>query len=245
MGGILFYCDGSDTDIAARELVCLAQSELAIVFEGKNEVLSFLRFDEHHVLDGAKPAIGEDIAKGELVFEAAGYHFPEVVVFGLGTDPSLFARFLVGGPFRLLDELERHREGDVSYMIETGHEVDAFDVAAEGVVPVPADQLTLIGVEFFFDAVIDNEDRFLRLDRTHEGLDQLPQIGRSEIGCRKKASDLVVTNGTAEQGGQSGGCRQTERTDQVVGIEIEKLCVHDGILPPTRANSVRVKCSAA
>ena len=59
------------------------------------------------------------------------------VVFGLGADPSLFARFLVGGPFRLLDELERHREGDVSYMIETGHEVDAFD-AGENTEYAPA-----------------------------------------------------------------------------------------------------------
>jgi len=100
---------------------------------------------KNHILCGGKEGVGQDIAEGQLVEKAANHHLSKIVILGLGTDPPLLTRFLFGDPFRLFDQLQGHREGNVVDMIQAGEEVDAFDIASQGMIPMPTDQFALIG----------------------------------------------------------------------------------------------------
>jgi len=133
-------------------------------------------FEINHRFAGAVPGVGEHIPKGQLVLLALRCHFAQIRVFARGTDALLLARLFVGLSRGLFDQLESDGRRGFCPAREAGQEVDAFDAAVEAVIPVPADQFACIGVELFFDTIVEDQDGVLALEGTHQRFDHLPQV---------------------------------------------------------------------
>ena len=209
----------------------MLKSHFAVALERKDKVGLSILFEIHHRLGSAVPGVGEHIPKGQLFLLALRHHLAQRRVLARGTDALLLARLFVGLPRGLFDQLESHGQRGFCPMIEAGQEVDAFDAAVEAVIPVPADQFACIGVELFFDTVVEDQDGVLTLEGTYQRLDHLPQVGGGEIASRQEACDLVVADRSVKQGGKPGGCGHAKRAEQIVGIDIEQVFVHDEIIP--------------
>ena len=146
-----------------------------------HEVFAEGLLDKDHVLGRGEPGVVEYITKDQAIADTDAKHLPIEVIFALARLPLGTTRFLVGAPVGLLDQLEGDGQGDALTVIEGCQQIEPFDAAPHGVVPMPADQLALIGVGLGFDAVVNHQNRLFLLYRTHQGLDQKSQVGRSEI----------------------------------------------------------------
>ena len=121
-------------------------------------------------------------------------------------------------------------------MVERTEEIDAFDGAALRMVVVPGNDVVLVGVRLFGDAIIDNEHAVGLFDGADMRLDEEPEVGAGEVAAGKQALDAVVTDRPAEQGRQAGAGRGPERANQVVRVEIQKFVVgHARSLPYSRS----------
>ncbi len=65
--------------------------------------------------------------------------------------------------------------------------MDALDIAIETVIPMPAVEFAFVGVEFFLDAAINNENGIVILYFSDSGFDKFPQFCRCKITARKKS----------------------------------------------------------
>jgi hypothetical protein len=63
-------------------------------------------------------------------------------------------------------------------MIQAGHEIDPLHAPILAMVIVPANDVILVRVGLFSDAVIKDHHPILLLDLPHIRLDRLPQLGR-------------------------------------------------------------------
>jgi hypothetical protein len=119
-------------------------------------------------------------------------------------------------------------------VIEAGDKVDALDMAPVGMVVMPADDLILIRVGLFGNAVIDNHDAVFALHLADMRLDQKPSIGRGPLWPGQEALHPVVTDGSEKEGGQAGGRRLSEGARQIVAVQVKEFVVfHTPILPQT------------
>src|SRR3954452_15230907 len=75
-----------------------------------------------------------------------------------GSSFATFASFRRRPTSVFYNQLEGHRDGDISHLVKRAQEIYAFDVAPLAVVVVPADQLTLVGVGLLLYGVIDDQN---------------------------------------------------------------------------------------
>src|SRR5215212_6151896 len=85
------------------------------------------------------------------VLRARLEHSAVEFVFGLGPFPLPPGLLLVQDPLGFLNQLEGHRDAEVSHPIERAQQIYAFDVSPFAMVIVPADELALVGVGLLFD----------------------------------------------------------------------------------------------
>jgi len=148
-----------------------------------------------------------------------------VLVLADAGPPLGLARLGVGELLVLLDQGEGHGQRNIAHTVERGQEVNPFDARARGVVVVPADEFTGVGVRLVGDAVVDDQGRVLVLHPPDERLDDLPEVGRGQGLCREEARDLVMADVRLQQPRQARGGRRAERGDQVVRIQIQEWLV--------------------
>ena len=86
------------------------------------------------------------------------------------------------------------RASHLSWSIEAHNKVDALDIAIGTDILMPAVEFAFVCVEFFHDAVINNENGILILDFSDSRFDKFPQFGRCEINAWQKACDFVVAD---------------------------------------------------
>ena len=161
-----------------------------------------------------------------MVLLALRHHLAQVLILGLGAHPSGLACLLVGSPLRLLDQLESDGQGGFGSAIQAGQEVDALDIAVEAMIPMPANEGAFIGVEFFLNAVIEDQHGVLGLHLPYQRFDEMPSVGRGEVAARQEPRDPIMADRAVKQGRKAGRGGQAERTNQIVRVEIEKLFVH-------------------
>jgi hypothetical protein len=162
-----------------------------------------------------------------------------VLILADGTAASLFATLLVQVFLSLVDEGKSHRKGHLNqpdlscsclclhlHLIRGGEEVDPLDQLNFAVVVVPADQVVFVSVGLLLYAVVHTEHAAWVLHLTDHRLDQLPQVCRGELPLRQEASNLVMTDCLPQQSRQPGGRGSSERTDQVVNVQVQKYFVH-------------------
>ncbi len=129
-----------------------------------------------------------------------------MLIFADGRPPLALAR-LVGELFGLLHQGKGDGQGHLACTrlntVERGQEVDAFNRAVRAVVIVPANQFAFISVRLMDDAIVNYQNRLFGLHRSHERLDDLPQVARSESSLGQEASDLVVAQVRLQQAGQA------------------------------------------
>ena len=80
-------------------------------------------------------------------------------------------------------------------------------------VVMPTDNLILIGIRFFFDAVIENQHARRLLDFPDQRFDELPPTRRGLALRRQIARDLVMTDRMVKQLGLPGRRCITKRTE--------------------------------
>src|SRR5215210_8171736 len=125
------------------------------------------------------------------------------LILGFGTPPSPLLLLLVKDPLALLDQLEGHRNAGawregVSLgalgVVERADEVDTLDASPLGMLIVPADKLTLVGVGLLLDSVVDDQYAILAFDLTRQWLEQAPQGTGVHLLRSEEAGDLLVTH---------------------------------------------------
>ena len=101
---------------------------------------------------------------------------------------------------------------------------------------MPGDDVILIGVGLFGDAIVNNQTGVVLLDGPHMGLDQEPEVRAGEFVLGEEALDAVVTDRALQQGGEAGAGGGAEGTNQVVAVEVEQFLVfHAASLPYLRS----------
>ena len=136
------------------------------------------------------------------------------------------AGFGISVRFGLGHQIEGNRQAGRLGGIEGGQEVEAFDVALMGMIPMPTDEIVFVGVRFLLDAVIDDEYPVGVFNLPKQGLDDAPQVGTGFGWRREKAGDLIMGDFAIKQARETGGGGRAKGTDQVVGIEVEHRFVH-------------------
>lgn len=76
--------------------------------------------------------------------------------------------------------------------VQNADKVDALDRPLLGVVVMPANQLILIHVGLFRDAVVQDQNHVITFVPTDQRLDQAPDIRRVRSGQRQLTVNLVV-----------------------------------------------------
>jgi hypothetical protein len=99
-------------------------------------------------------------------------------------------------------------------VVESGQEFDPFDVALETVAPMPTDDLVLIGVRLFPNAVVKVQRSVLALNGADERFGQSPQIGTGFGLFPKQPGYLVVANLPVQQSGQTRRGRRAKGANQ-------------------------------
>src|SRR5574341_482101 len=105
-------------------------------------------------------------------------------------------------------------------MIQGTDKVDPFDVASFGMVVMPADDVVLVRVGLFGNAVIDDQHAILSLHRPHMRLHDLPQDGGGQDWPRQDTLYLVVADTAFPQISQPRSRRWPLGTDQIVTVEV-------------------------
>jgi len=97
---------------------------------------------------------------------------------------------------------------------------------------MPGDDVILIGVRLFGDAIVNDQTTIVALDGAHLGLDKEPEVGAGEGFLGQEALDAIVTDLALQQGGESGAGSRPEGANQVVAVEVQQfLVLHASNLP--------------
>ena len=91
---------------------------------------------------------------------------------------------------------------------------------------MPADEIVLVCIRFFFDAVVNNEHRMIGFDLANKRLDDAPEISAGLRSGSQETCNSIVTNLTVKQLRQTGRSCLTERADKIIGIEVQQRLVH-------------------
>ena len=129
-----------------------------------------------HVFRRGEPNIVQNVAEGNVAVDGGGDHSSGDVVLVAGTLPFVLACFRVGDKFCLLNEVEVNGEGDTLAEIETGQQVDTFDIASRDMIEMGANEFAGIGVRLLLDGVIDKEDSIVGFNLSQMGFDDLPEV---------------------------------------------------------------------
>jgi hypothetical protein len=91
-----------------------------------------------------------------------------------GQTPFLRTILFVNIVFGLGNEGEPNEQRNALTVIERGQKVDPFDGPLMRMIVIPTDDVVLIGVRFFRDAIVDNHRGVVALDASHKGFGDLP-----------------------------------------------------------------------
>jgi len=196
------------------------ECHFTVGLEGHDKVFVQVMLDEHHILGGAIPDITQDVLEGDLVVAGMGQQVAIIFIFTDRRTALPFAILLVDVVFRPGDHAEANRQRVPTGMIQTRHEIDAFDAAVLAVVIMPADDFVLVGIRLFSDTIVNDEHPIVLLDLAHIRFDDLPQIGTT-----RRLLDLVMADAPAQQTRQAHRRRFSESADQIVTIDVEQFTV--------------------
>ncbi len=182
--------------------------------------------DEAHIVCRGVPRIVEHIAKLDLVMHTQLQPNAIARILGQLAAALEFAGLGVNIRFRLGHQVKGHGQTNGLGGIEGGQEVDPFDAALLGVVPMPADQIIFVGVGFLFDAVIEDENASGAFDLANRGFDNAPQVGTGFGRRSQEASHLIVRDFTVDQPRKPGGGGWAKGANQIIGVEVEHRLVH-------------------
>jgi len=187
----------------------------AVAFEGHDELLAHVDFDEDHVVFGREPIVGQHVAVAQLVLPARPQHLAQVFVLGDGRPVLELVGFYLAILHILVDDLERHRHAGAARLVQAVEDVHALDRAAGAMVEVPGDDLVFVAVGLLLDGVVEHQHRVVRLDGADGRLHQRPQVAGGVVRPRQEAGDLVMAELVVQQQGQPGCGDQRERTDSL------------------------------
>jgi hypothetical protein len=78
---------------------------------------------------------------------------------------------------------------------------------------VPTDDRILVGVGLFSDTIIQDYHPVFVLDLAHIGLDNYPQVSRTQRVFSQQPLDLIMTDAASQQSSQSRSGRLSKGTD--------------------------------
>ena len=86
---------------------------------------------------------------------------------------------------------------------------------------MPADENDLICIKLFFDAVVKGEHRIISFDLANKRLGDAPEVGAGLGFGSQKSCNSIMTNLTVKQLRQTSRSSLTERTDKIIGVEVQ------------------------
>ena len=110
-------------------------------------------------------------------------------------------------------------------MVQRADDVDPFEGLSAGVIVVPTDEVVLVGMGLFRNAVIHNQYPIIVLNLANVGLDDLPKRRASLHRTRQKALNPVMTDRPIQQARQSCSRGQSKRADQVVRVYVQQFFI--------------------
>jgi len=212
--------------------VLKAQGDFAIAFQRHHKITIQLVFNEHHVVGRSEPDIIKYIAKWDLIV----FDLPQQVTIHLilahWRTPLFLLGLLVNVELGFVDQMIIHWQRDIAHMIQRRDEIDPFDILPSRVIIVPANDVILIRMRLFRDAVINDDDTIFCLYLSDIGFHRQPQVFTRLRFLRQKSLYPIMANLAIQQARQPRlGC-QSERTDEIICIYIEQFFfVHTPSLP--------------
>lgn len=176
-GFAFWQVEFTDCLIATVLFIFQAQGNLSVVFERQHKVLFQSALDVLHIVRRCVPTVAQHVAKPNLIRHANMEQHSETRVFGHATTTLLFAGFGINVPLGLRHQIEGDWQSNLRGLIERRDEIDSFDTALFCMIPVPANQIVLVGIGLLFDAIVEDQNPVVALDLTHKRLDHAPQIG--------------------------------------------------------------------
>ena len=181
--------------------------------------------DELHIISRSIPEIGQHVAKPDFIMDADAQQRRHPVMLAQRAAPLFFVGLGIKISFGFRHQVKGERQTDAWDVIQSGQEIDSFDGAVLGMIPMPANQFILISRGFFANAVINNNDPRGTLDRPHQWFDLLPEVDGAFRFTRQHAGHLIVTNRAVHEPRQIRGRGLAKGTKQEIGVEVEECFV--------------------
>ena len=112
-----------------------------------------------------KPGVKEHVAKFQPIIDAGFEHVPDSLVFRHLAGSFVLAGCHVAILDRFANDLEGHRDRDLTVVVQGIQQVDSLDRAPLAGVVVPAHNLVFVRPVFLLDRVVKNEITVLLLQR--------------------------------------------------------------------------------
>lgn len=146
---IRWQIEFADCHVRTALVVAFAQGHLAVLLERHNEVFLQIKFDELHIVGRRIPEVVQHVLELHLIVNRHAQQHSVTLVFGDRRAAFGFASLGIRILFGLLDQIEGNRQRHFADSIESCQEFDPFDVSAQRMAPVPADNVIFVGVELF------------------------------------------------------------------------------------------------
>ena len=150
------------------------ERNFAVGLEGHDKVFVQVMLDEHHILGGAVPDMDQDVLEGDLVVAGIGQQAAVIFIFTHGRASFTFSILLIDVVVGLRYKAEPNRQRVPARMIQTRHEINAFDAAILAVVIMPAHNVVFVGIRLFSDTIINDDHAIVLLNLDHIRFDDLP-----------------------------------------------------------------------
>src|SRR5258708_5449761 len=223
LSGVRFECQTVDTYPLTVAFGLLTQGYFAIGFEWHYEVLLQFMLDKHHIVRCAVPDIAQDVLERNLVAADRAEQLAVRLVLSDGRASFLFAGLFIGVVFRFRHDAEPDWQRVAASMIQTCHEIDAFDTAILAMVIVPTDNFILVGIRLFSDAIVNDDYPVVLLNLSHIGLNYPPQIGGTKLFLAQQPLYLVMADAASQQASQPCSRRLSKGANQVFAIDVQQF----------------------
>ena len=201
----------------------LAQSNFAIGLQRHDKVLLQVVLDKQHVVGGTIPYVTQDNLEWAGIALRCRQQLALILVLADGRASFAFAGLFIGGGFRFCYNTEPNWQRVALRMIQTRHKIDAVEASFLAVIPVPADNVVLVGVRLLCNTIVNNQHSLFVLNLAHIGLDNAPHIGCIKPFFRQQPLYLVMPDTASQQPSPARPTGLTKGANQIFTLDVQQF----------------------